>query len=606
MRVELLLPAGDELSLRAAVANGADAVYFGAGQFNARRKAQNFENPRTVIEYCHRHNVKAYLAVNTLIKNSELPDFLGLIRHASDADALIIQDPCLIPLIRKHVDTSIHISTQATITATQGIPSGADRIILPRELTLDEVKGFTQVIETEVFVHGALCISYSGQCLFSSLVGGRSGNRGLCAQPCRKRYNNRYVLSTKDLCLLERLPDLIEAGVASLKVEGRLRNHKYVGTVARIYRKYIDQYYEGQFHVRHQDLEDLKLAFNRDFTEGFMFEDSITNPKSTTNKGLYLGKLKENRLRLRHELSVGDGIALWRDEREGFAIKDIRTEKGIVQHAKEGDIIVLEGEDYTPVYKTSTHKEVMLGAVPKKAVSCATPQSLRLPKTINRDKPSLFCSVGTEKHLGKAQDADILYVPPALYAKATSLGKPVFVQTPVIVSTSQAEQVRREINRLDPDGVLVSNRAFLDLPYPKHIDFHLNCSNDIAVGCYQEMGIPVMSLELTSEELRDLENKNFIVFAHGPVPLMFMKEPLRAPELIDDMGRHFKVDRGCLLNNKPLGLFEKIADLVRYGIKYFRVDDPAKIKLYRDILDNKPVTYKAKGYTRGHYERGVY
>ncbi|MFP4423836.1 MAG: U32 family peptidase [Candidatus Woesearchaeota archaeon] len=594
--IELLLPAGDELSLRAAIANGADAIYFGTGRFNARRKAKNFSSPEKVISYCHKHNVKAYLAINTLIKNNELSQVLGIIRKTK-TDAFIIQDPCLIPLIRKHSDSQIHISTQATITATQGIPKGADRVILPRELTLEEIKAFSSHVETEVFVHGALCISYSGQCLFSSMVGGRSGNRGLCAQPCRKKYNNKYTLSTKDLCLLEKLPEIIDSGVTSLKVEGRLRNHKYVGTVARIYRKYIDQYYNNSFKIEQKDLDDLKLAFNREFTKGFMFEKTITNPKNPSNQGLYLGKTKDNRLRLRHELNPGDGITIKTDETKGFKFKEKK---------KKGEIITIDATDYTPVYMTSSHKIIDLSEpIPEQVPKKIPEKEITFKKVPNTDKPRLFCRVNDKKNFNKSKQADIIYVPLELYQDAIKLHDKVYIQTPRIVSTKEAEEIRSQINNLQPKGILVSNRAFLDLPFKKHIDYNLNCYNDIDINCYNSKdAIPVISPELNKKELKELRNKNVIVLAHEDLILMTTKEPLKAPELIDQENRHFRVSGMNILNNKPLGLFDHINELIETGIKYFLVD-PRQLTTYRDIIEQKAKLTK-KGYTTGHFNRGVY
>jgi len=217
---ELLLPAGNVDCLRAAVNNGADAVYLGLDKFNARISADNFneQNIKAVIEYCHKHKVKVYVTLNTLVKNKELDDFFHLVGVCDQAgvDAIIIQDICFIPLIKKNYPKlNIHLSTQTTSTNSYSSPNSiskikqVERVVLPRELTIEEITEITKHHETEIFIHGALCLSYSGQCLFSSIAGGRSGNRGRCAQPCRMIYNNKYVLSTKDLCLLSNLPELI-------------------------------------------------------------------------------------------------------------------------------------------------------------------------------------------------------------------------------------------------------------------------------------------------------------------------------------------------------------------------------------------------------------
>jgi len=217
-RVELLLPAGDKESLRAAVANGADAIYLGTESFNARRFAENFSmgSLPDVVGFCHKNDVRVYVAANILVKNRELEVFFKLVDviGRAKADAVILQDPCLIPLIRECAPgLEIHLSTQATTTNKYAVPDGVDRVIVPRELGLDRISAMSKVVPVEMFVHGALCLSYSGQCLFSSMAGGRSGNRGRCAQPCRYKYNGEYPLSTKDLCLLEKLPEIIRTGV---------------------------------------------------------------------------------------------------------------------------------------------------------------------------------------------------------------------------------------------------------------------------------------------------------------------------------------------------------------------------------------------------------
>ena len=319
-KIELLLPAGNEECLRAAVHNGADAVYLGLQNFNARRSADNFgtHNIFNAIDFCHKRKVKVYVTFNTLVKPNEIEEVLNQINlaHSAGADAVIIQDPCLIPLIKANFSQlPIHLSTQATTTNSYSVPDGVERVILARELSMEEIKlisdnGKKQGYETEVFVHGALCLSYSGQCLFSSMVGGRSGNRGRCAQPCRKIYNNKYLLSTMDLCLLSKIPDIIATGTASLKIEGRMRTPLYVGTVAKIYRKYIDAYYASEFKVFiedkvsferevEKDIDELMLAFNREFTTGFAFNDSIVDTRKPMNRGLFIGVIKNERIKLK-------------------------------------------------------------------------------------------------------------------------------------------------------------------------------------------------------------------------------------------------------------------------------------------------------------------
>jgi putative protease len=252
--VELLAPAGSFAALRAAVENGADAVYLGGKMYSARASAANFssEELQAALDYCHIRGVKVYVSVNTLLRDDELD---GALMYLADlyrwgADAVIVQDLGLIKRARQELpELELHGSTQMTLHSTGDVQAAEDlglkRVVLARELGLTaigEIKD-TLALELEVFVHGALCICYSGQCLMSSLIGGRSGNRGRCAQPCRQPYQmlgldvpGPYVLSPRDLCLIGHLDELREAGAASLKIEGRLKSPDYVGVVVRTYR----------------------------------------------------------------------------------------------------------------------------------------------------------------------------------------------------------------------------------------------------------------------------------------------------------------------------------------------------------------------------------
>ena len=291
--VELLSPAGSIDSLRAAVHAGADAVYIGGSRFGARAYADNPEEDLLIqgIEYCHLHDRKIYMTVNTLLKDKELErelyDYL-LPYYEQGIDGLIIQDLGVVQFVRKHFpDLPIHASTQMTVTGADGARFlknlGLTRIVPARELSLKEVKKIIDEtgIEVETFIHGAMCYSYSGQCLLSSMIGGRSGNRGRCAQPCRLPYSanvenknySGYLLSMKDMCTIDILPDLIDAGIASMKIEGRMKRPEYAAGVVSIYRKYIDLYLErGRkgYRVSEEDRRILMDLYNRGgFSEGY-------------------------------------------------------------------------------------------------------------------------------------------------------------------------------------------------------------------------------------------------------------------------------------------------------------------------------------------------
>src|SRR6185437_15122506 len=263
IRPELLAPAGDWEALRAAVANGADAVYFGLSNFNARHRAANFtlEELPQVLGYLHDRNVRGYVTFNTLIFSDELPEATRFVQAiaAAGADAVIVQDLGLARLIHAVAPTlPLHASTQMTLTEPRGIDLvrrlGVERVILARELSVEDIgriAGQTDM-PLEVFVHGALCVAYSGQCLTSEALGGRSANRGQCAQACRLPYDlfvdgsqrdtgdRHYLLSPQDLAGLEVLPELVRLGVASLKIEGRLKSAEYVASITRIYRQALD------------------------------------------------------------------------------------------------------------------------------------------------------------------------------------------------------------------------------------------------------------------------------------------------------------------------------------------------------------------------------
>ncbi len=288
-KVEILSPAGSYESLMAAIAAGADAVYIGGTKFGARAYADNLdeETMLKVIDYVHLHGRKIYLTVNTLLKEQELQrelyDYL-LPYYRCGIDAVIVQDMGVLKFVKEHFpDLPIHASTQMTITNVLGAKfmekQGVERIVTSREMHLDEIKEISENtdVEIESFVHGALCYCYSGQCLYSSMIGGRSGNRGQCAQPCRLPYKvqgereAKYVLSLKDICTLEYIPELIEAGIYSFKIEGRMKKPEYVALVTAMYRKYVDLYLEKgkeAFKVDPKDKEKLMDLYNRGGSHG--------------------------------------------------------------------------------------------------------------------------------------------------------------------------------------------------------------------------------------------------------------------------------------------------------------------------------------------------
>lgn len=310
-QVEILAPAGSFESMTAAIAAGADAVYIGGSRFGARAYANNLDEDRMLeaIDYAHLHGCRLYMTVNTLVKEGELDGLYEYLRpyYLRGLDAVIVQDLGVFAYIRKHFpDLHIHASTQMTITGAYGAKVlkdlGASRIVTARELSLEEIRKIRETVDVEIesFVHGALCYCYSGQCLFSSLVGGRSGNRGRCAQPCRLPYdvkrngqvlnqgNEKYVLSLKDLCTLDIIPDMIEAGVFSMKIEGRMKSPRYTAGVVSIYRKYVDLYLKrGRkgYRVEQADRNLLLDLFDRGgFTDGYYTQHNGASMVATKEK----------------------------------------------------------------------------------------------------------------------------------------------------------------------------------------------------------------------------------------------------------------------------------------------------------------------------------
>ncbi|MBO5512970.1 MAG: U32 family peptidase [Mogibacterium sp.] len=327
---ELLAPAGGKAHMTAAVNSGADAVYMGGMAFNARIFANNFSDDELTeaIDFAHLHGVKVYMTMNTLVSDDEITkafEYCNYI-YGLGVDAVIIQDMGLIRLLRMYLpDLPLHLSTQGTLYNAEALETmsrlGFSRVIPARELSISEIRelaelgmSFDDPVDIEVFVHGALCMCYSGQCQMSRMLGGgsgRTGNRGTCAQPCRHPYTDEngdtyYVLSPKDMCRIENIPELAESGVRSFKIEGRMKSPEYVSTVTRIYRKYIDLYDELRrkhgpekaaelYSVEEEDMLELRQIYSRgEFTEGYLHGDpgeDILSGTSPKNQGLFIGRV---------------------------------------------------------------------------------------------------------------------------------------------------------------------------------------------------------------------------------------------------------------------------------------------------------------------------
>ena len=375
-KVELLAPAGDFSCLKAAIEAGCDAVYIGGKLFGARAFSSNFTDDEIIkaINYAHLFGVKVYVTTNTLIYDKEVERFLEyiLFLHKNNVDAVIIQDLGMLDLVRQTFpNLEVHASTQMHIHNLDGASFmeklGVKRVVLARETSISKIKEIKEKtnIDIEIFIHGALCVSYSGQCLMSSLIGNRSGNRGTCAGSCRQSYsivdennniilNNKYPLSMKDLCSLENLKTLLDIGVTSLKIEGRMKSSSYVYTVVKLYRLAIDSYYKNNnIYIDEKELYNLKKIFNREFTKGFLFDEEnnkVINMKRPNHQGVEIGKVinyKNNvaTIKLNDEININDGLRIVGKKDIGVNVNNFYINSKIVKTAKKGDIITIKVND---------------------------------------------------------------------------------------------------------------------------------------------------------------------------------------------------------------------------------------------------------------------
>lgn len=373
-KIELLSPAGNMECLKAAIEAGCDAVYLSGILFGARSFAGNFSDDELIeaIKYSHLYGVKVYVAINTIVYDRQVDKFIEFVRflHMNNVDSVIMQDIGMLDLVRKKFpNLEIHASTQMHIHNLSGAllaqKLGIKRVVLARETSIDDIKNIKEKtnIDIEVFIHGALCISYSGQCLMSALIGNRSGNKGTCAQVCRKKYElynenmkkvseDNYLLSTKDLCTLENIDKIIESGACSLKIEGRMKRKEYVYLVTKIYRKVIDSYYENKkCNISYDDIKDLKKMFNRKFTKGYILNEkneNIVYQKRPNHIGIEVGsvinyKNRYLKIKLTDRVNVHDGLRIVSEKEDyGLIINKMFINDKEVLSADKGDIIKIK------------------------------------------------------------------------------------------------------------------------------------------------------------------------------------------------------------------------------------------------------------------------
>lgn len=622
--LELLSPAGSMEALRAAVQNGANAVYLGIGTFNARQGAKNFtlETLGEALKYCHVRGAAVHLTLNTLVGDREMKAVSDIIRKTAEAgiDAFIVQDLGVAQLCRQIApEIPVHGSTQLTVHSLHGVllcaAMGMKRVVLSRELSREEIQYICQnsPVEIEVFGHGALCMCYSGQCYLSSMIGGRSGNRGRCAQPCRQSYGyghweSRYPLSLKDNCLVHYVKELEQMGVASLKLEGRMKRPEYVAAVTGIYRKAID---EAQ--VTKEMMDGLYTAFNRQgFTNGYytkrvdlkMFgvrtdaqEDAqwLRDMRRTYESG------ETSLVDIRFQCAVTvDGSRLTVTDPEGHSCS-INGPRPEIANAVplSGQVLSqwLSKTGGTPYRCTEIRTHIDPGLTIQASSANAMRRELlnrltalrgrtqervlRAPKTVpnyrgNTKLPGLSIQVTTREQLTPElvnTETAMLYVPIHLLTEDEALCKVLGKRgrtaavLPRIVHDGELPKLKATMAQIREAGiqdVLIGNLGLVipakETGMRAHADFGFNAYNSATVNYLKEMGIAsvCLSFEMTLPQIRDVSKAiPTEIFAYGRLPLMITEHCLiqnrtgecacgsGATKLADKTGAEFPVIRDC-------------------------------------------------------------
>lgn len=676
--MELLAPAGNFGTLKAVVQSGADAVYIGGSEFSARRSAANFDidEIEEAAKYCRIRNVKLHVAANILVKESEVNKFLEYIGKLNNigVDAVIIQDIGMAKVVHQmYPDLPMHASTQLTVTNFEGAKklkeAGFSRIVLARELSKEAIEKITceAGIETEIFVHGALCMSYSGQCLMSSIIGGRSGNRGMCAQPCRLPYKigdkSGYLLSPKDLCMLNRLSELDSIGVTSLKIEGRLKRSEYAASVCGIYRKYLDSWKK----VSDSDMNELYNAFSRSgFTDKYFdgkcgkdmmcYENPANSAENIFTQEVKArcaegANIKKTEVYISAELKKGKpiSVSVWNNDgifvtKTGEMVPEtalnieLSEERLKSQLLKMGDTpffaqdaeIILDRGISLPISEINKVRRNALdefmeekGKVPERR----TVEREYSTFSSDENTPVLCAEVWTEEQARACINAGITQI----YAD-TSLAnflKLKYKNADIIAKLPPICRDDREYEKPETDAVLISNIGQITDEKKCYGGIRLNVFNSESIDFFNSLERITISPELNLKELPKETSKSEII-GYGRIPLMALENcPLRAlgmcqnrknnRVLEDRMHEKFplKCNEGCVLeviNSKPIYLADKLEIVNNLKIPAIRLlftvenfEECGKIiEEYRMALKGNRVTApKENTFTRGHYFRGV-
>ena len=629
---ELLAPAGDMECLYAAVAAGADAIYVGGKRFGARAFAKNFEIDElaSAVRYCHLRGVRLYVTLNTLIEDIEMADAVAYAAelYRIGVDALIVADLGVIAAIRRQVpDLELHASTQMSLHSSAGVSAAAElgvsRAVVARELSLDSIRSIVEnsPLEIEVFLHGALCVCHSGQCLFSSMVGGRSGNRGECAQPCRLPFNGgKYPLSLKDLSLANHIPELIESGVASLKIEGRMKSPDYVYTVTSIYRRLLDEHRPA--NPAERDL--LSRAFSRGgFTDGYFVgrtAKGMTGIRSEADKAATKSLDTKSftpiktpvrayvRLTLGEpaEMTITDGnktVTAYGLEPARAENSPLTAESVAARLAKMGNTLLsLDPSDIEIALDDNINlPPSALNALRRTAAEAFESCNRQLEEVIykplrptdraERLTTAQFFSAeaynAASRHRVMKQVVDIAFLPHTSDTELISSAGGVYL--PPVILDGEWDEVKNRLENIRKSGImyaLVSNIAQISavksLGFEVFGDFRLNVTNSESRIAYEKMGVShqILSPELTLPKARDIGGG---LITYGRIPLMvtercFISENFGcdrcgSASLVDRKGEKFPIirlepHRNIIFNSLPTYMGDRAEELRSYRIEW--------------------------------------
>lgn len=665
IKPELLAPAGSLMALKAAIEGGADAVYIGGSAFNARINAKNFtvDELKEGISLAHAYGVKVYIAANTLIFEREREDYLRSAEAAylSGADALIVADVGMALELKKRIPIELHASTQLSghnVAAAEELARmGFSRMVCAREMPSGDIREFCRrsPIEAEVFVHGALCVCTSGQCLFSSIVGGRSGNRGECAQPCRLPYSTSkskqaYPLSLRDLSLAEHLNELREAGVASLKIEGRMKSPEYVRDVTRIWRRLLDE----SRNASPADMRELAKIFSRGgFTDGYYTRriDSkmlgIRSPddkKQTSELAVFEKITKKLPLDLSLTMKSGQPVSLTAKtdlasatvtgpipepalnaplsaEAVGRSISKL----GATPYELRSLNIELDGSLMLPVSALNALRRSAIDALAPKinrSEADFTPVPLTALKNCRpRTRSAVFYEPSSIPESAK-DFFELIFVPLERLSEANGLANGVML--PEVIFDSQLEAVEKLLDLARKSGIehaLVGNIGHLALAkrfgFKLHGDLRLNATNPSSVAYFESLGFDdiILSPELSLAQLRTVGGKTAAV-VYGRLPLMITEKcvgkELGSCEacksgsltLVDRKGVSFPVmrrfpHRSVIFNSLPVYMADRPDELARSGIFYqhfiFTVESRREVlAVIRAYTDRTPPSFNVR------------